>query len=96
MFSDSEFLLLYVIYFLLFIGLLCGTIYAVEYKKRFRNNLIFFVVYAAITFIPTLFPENMKYGASLIYLVGGWFFLALHIVVFAASLGWRYFQKKVK
>jgi hypothetical protein len=94
MFSDSEFLLLYVIYFLLFIGLVFGTIYAVEYKKWFRNNLIFFVLYAAITFIPTMFPENMKYGSSLIYLVGGWFFLALHLVIFIGIFLWKRFRKK--
>jgi hypothetical protein len=71
MFSDPEFLLLYVIYFLLFIGLVFGTIYAVEYKKWFRNNLIFFVLYSyyvsrkyEIWIIPYLFSWRLVFSGT--------------------------------
>jgi hypothetical protein len=95
MFSDSDFLLLYGIYFAVLVSLICGYLFSKKYKIFFKNNLIVFLCYTFILFIPSFEKGIMKGGSSLFFIFYGWIFLLLHVVIFLITFLWRYFQKKV-
>jgi hypothetical protein len=79
--DDEEFLILYAVYIGLFLILLAGTLFS-RHKKSFRNNLIFFSVYAGIMLLIFSNENNFKYGSSLTVLFYGGVFILLHLMIF--------------
>ena len=79
--DNEEFLILYAVYIGLFLMLLAGTLFS-RHKKTFKNNLIFFSVYAGIMICIFCNENNFKYGSSLMVLFYGGVFILLHLVIF--------------
>ena len=79
--DNEEFLILYAVYIGLFLMLLAGTLFS-RHKKTFKNNLIFFSVYAGIMVCIFSNENNFKYGSSLMVLFYGGIFILLHLVIF--------------
>jgi hypothetical protein len=96
MMLDAEAVSIYIAYFALLVVLICGIIFSKKNKSKFTKNLIFFIVYTAILFIPTFNPENMKGGSSLYFIFFGWIFLLLHLVIFVGVSIWKYISDKSK
>ena len=79
--DNEEFLILYAVYIGLFLMLLAGTLFS-RHKKAFKNNLLFFSVYAGIMVCIFSNENNFKYGSSLMVLFYGGIFILLHLVIF--------------
>lgn len=79
--DNEEFLILYAVYIGLFLMLLAGTLFS-RHKKTFKNNLLFFSVYAGIMVCIFSNENNFKYGSSLMVLFYGGIFILLHLVIF--------------
>ena len=93
MFENEDYIL-YLTYFLIFVIFVVGFVFSKKHKITFRNNLIFFVVYAAVLFIPTLNNDNMKGGSSLFFIVFGWLFLLIYLFGFLSYLIWNFVKRK--
>lgn len=95
-FSNSEFFMVFITYLIILVGLICGLTFSVKYKNRFKNNLLFFIFYTAVLFKPAANAENWKGGSSLYFIVFGWIFLLVHLVIFIALTLRKYFVEKVQ
>ncbi len=89
---DSEFTLLYVVYFSVFIYFFLGLIFT----KRiiYKVNLIIFLIYFFLMFYVFLDEDNFKGGNSLAVLFSGGIFVITHIVIYNIVELIRSFQKK--
>src|SRR4051794_30957562 len=65
--TDSDFLILYGLYLALFFFLVAGTIFS-RSKRKYLNNLVFYLVYTGIMVFVFSNKENFKYGSSLVVL----------------------------
>ena len=90
---DSEFMALYVAYFMVLVFLILGFAYSKKYKERFKLNIIFFSIYFCIFLFPFFNENNFKGGNSLGVLVFGLFYLLVHLSVFLVR-GLRHFVVK--
>ncbi len=90
--TDSEFTLLYFVYFSVFIYFFLGLIFT----KRiiYKVNLIIFLIYFFLMFYLFLNEDNFKGGKSLAVLFSGGIFVITHIVIYSIVELIRNFQKK--
>lgn len=77
--TDSEFILLYVFYLVAFIYFLLGTL---SKKKRFKINLILFLIYTVFMGFVFWDKENFTGGGSLVVLFYGTIILFLHLFIY--------------
>ena len=83
--DNGEFLTLYVIYLVVFLILLIGTIKSKSYKEDFTKNLIFFLAYLGIMIYISFNENNFKGGNSLGVLFIGGIFILLHLLIFISK-----------
>ncbi len=78
--TDSEFTLLYFVYFSVFAYFLLGLIFT---KRTIcKVNLIIFLIYFFLMFYVFLDEDNFKGGNSLAVLLSGGIFVITHIVIY--------------
>lgn len=90
--SDEELLL--EIYILVGIILFCGTLMSKKYKSRFKNNLIFYIIYCGISFFPLLNSDILKWGSELYMIFIGRAFIGFHFFVFSFGSLFKYLLQK--
>ena len=83
--DNGEFLTLYVIYLVVFLIFLIGTIKSKSYKEDFTKNLIFFLAYLGIMICISFNENNFKGGNSLGVLFIGGIFILLHLLIFISK-----------
>lgn len=78
--TDSEFTLLYFVYFSVFAYFFLGLIFT---KRTIcKVNLIIFLIYFFLMFYVFLDEDNFKGGNSLAVLLSGGIFVITHIVIY--------------
>lgn len=90
--TDSEFTLLYFVYFSVFIYFLLGLIFTK--RSIYKVNLTVFMVYFLLMIYVFLDEDNFKGGNSLMVLFYGGIFILAHIFIYGVIELIRYFQKK--
>ena len=78
--TDSEYILLYFVYFSVFIYFFLGLIFTK--KTLYKVNLTIFMVYFLYMFYIFLDEDNFKGGNSLAVLLSGGFFVITHIFIY--------------
>ena len=78
--TDSEFTLLYFVYFSVFAYFLLGLIFTK--RTIYKVNLIIFLIYFFLMFYVFLDEDNFKGGNSLAVLLSGGFFVITHIFIY--------------
>lgn len=90
--TDSEFTLLYFVYFSVFIYFLLGLIFT---KRTIHKvNLTIFMVYFLLMLYIFLDEDNFKGGNSLAVLFYGAIFVISHIIIYGVIELIKSFQKK--
>lgn len=90
--TDSEFLLLYCVYFLVFIYFFLGLIFT---KRTIHKvNLTIFIVYFLLMLYIFLDEDNFKGGNSLAVLFYGGIFVVTHIIIYGVVELIKSFQNK--
>ncbi len=78
--TDSEFTLLYFVYFSVFAYFLLGLIFTK--RTTYKVNLIIFLIYFFLMFYVFLDEDNFKGGNSLAVLLSGGFFVITNIFIY--------------
>ncbi len=90
--TDSEFILLYFVYFSVFIYFFLGLIFT---KRTIHKvNLIIFMVYFLLMLYIFLDEDNFKGGNSLAVLFYGVIFVVTHIIIYGVIELITSFRKK--
>ncbi len=90
--TDSEFILLYFLYFSVFIYFILGLIYT---KRTIHKvNLTIFIVYFLLMLYIFLDEDNFKGGNSLAVLFYGGIFVVTHIIIYGVVELIKSFQNK--
>ena len=79
--TDSEFSMLYFVYGVVLILILCGLFFTTN-KKEFWVNLIFYSLYAGLMIYVFSDKENFSGGGSLVVLFYGFVFPTLHLIIY--------------
>ena len=90
--TDSEFTLLYLVYFSVFAYFLLGLIFTK--RTIYTVNLIIFLIYFFLMFYVFLDEDNFKGGKSLAVLFSGGIFVITHIVIYGIVELIMSFRKK--
>ncbi len=90
--TDSEFTLLYFVYFSVFAYFLLGLIFTK--RTIYKVNLIIFLIYFFLMFYVFLDEDNFKGGNSLAVLLSGGIFVITHILVYGIVELIMSFKKK--
>ena len=90
--TDSEFTLLYLVYFSVFAYFLLGLIFTK--RTIYKVNLIIFLIYFFLMFYVFLDEDNFKGGKSLAVLFSGGIFVITHIVIYGIVELIMSFRKK--
>ena len=90
--TDSEYILLYFVYFSVFIYFFLGLIFTK--KTLYKVNLTIFMVYFLYMFYIFLDEDNFKGGNSLAILFYGAIFVLIHIVIYGIIELTKCFRKK--
>ena len=90
--TDSEYILLYFVYFSVFIYFFLGLIFTK--KTLYKVNLTIFMVYFLYMFYIFLDEDNFKGGNSLAILFYGAIFVIIHIVIYGIIELTKCFRKK--
>jgi hypothetical protein len=88
---DSDFILLYIFYLGVFFYFLLGTL---SKKKRFKINLILFLIYTAFMGFIFLDKENFTGGGSLVVFFYGVIILFSHLFIYGIIEFIYYIRKK--
>ncbi len=78
---DSEFSMLYFLYGITLILILCG-LFSTSNKKEFRYHLIFYSLYTGLMIYVFNDKENFSGGGSLVVLFYGFMFPIFHLIVY--------------
>lgn len=90
--TDSEYILLYFVYFSVFIYFFLGLIFTK--KPLYKVNLTIFMVYFLLMLYIFLDEDNFKGGNSLAVLFYGAIFVISHIIIYGVIELIKSFQKK--
>ena len=90
--TDSEYVLLYFVYFSVFIYFFLGLIFTK--KTLYKVNLTIFMDYFLFMLFIFFDEDNFKGGNSLAILFYGAIFVLIHIVIYGLVELIRSFQKK--
>ena len=90
--TDSEYILLYFVYFSVFIYFILGLIFTK--KTIYKVNLTIFMVYFLYMLYIFLDEDNFKGGNSLAILFYGAIFVLTHIVIYGIIELIKSFRKK--
>ncbi len=90
--TDSEFTLLYFVYFSVFLYFLLALIFTK--RSIHKINLIVFFIYFSLMFYVFLDKDNFKGGNSLAVLFLGGILILVHIFIYCVIKFIRSFQKK--
>lgn len=78
---NSEFSILYLLYVITLILIVCGLIFTSN-KKEFWYHLIIYSLYTGLMIYVFSDKENFKYGNSLVILFYGFVFPICHLIIY--------------
>jgi hypothetical protein len=91
--TDSEFIILYIIYFAMFIILLFGSLKSKD-KGFYKWNFLVFGFYMAIMIYVFSDSDNFRYGNSLVVLFYGGILVLSHFIIIALIKLYKAVTKK--
>ncbi|WP_298321329.1 hypothetical protein [uncultured Aquimarina sp.] len=91
--TDSEFSMLYVLYGITLILILCGLLFRPN-RKEFWVHLLFYSLYAGLMIYVFSDKQNFSGGGSLVVLFYGFIFPISHLIIYGIIKLIKFVRKK--
>ena len=91
--TDGEFSMLYLVYGIVLILILCGLFFTTN-KKEFWAHLIFYALYTGLMIYVFSDKENFSGGGSLVVLFYGFIFPISHLIIYGTIKVIKSIRKK--